>query len=55
MDWFDREVDKLEKLLDNDEITYEEFKAEMRELNNERQAEAEEAAKNAYNDVMGGW
>lgn len=51
--WYDRAVDELEKMLDEGQISNEDFQAEIRELNRELQSSAEEAAEQAYNDHMG--
>ncbi len=51
--WYDRAVEELEKQLDNDLITREEFNREMRELNAELREAAREAANDAYNDYIG--
>ena len=54
MNWFDREVDQLEEDLSNGLITNKEFDEGMRELRAELSGQAEDAAADAYNDVMGG-
>ena len=55
MNQFDREVDHLEQMLADGELTDIEFKEEMTLLNQDRQAAAEEAAQDAYNNEMGRW
>ncbi len=55
MEWFDKEVERLEEELDRGEITTEEYNKEMRELRHALRGEAEEVAERAYNDTMGGW
>jgi hypothetical protein len=45
--WYDRAVEQLEEQYAAGLISYEEFRAEMRELNAER-------ARDAYDDYMGG-
>jgi predicted metal-dependent hydrolase len=52
---FEREEEYLEDQLADGEITTKEFNREMLELRRSYQAEAEEAAQNAYDDVMGDW
>jgi len=53
--WYDNAVEILEKSLDNEEITYEEFRAEMKDLNEELEQSAHDAAEEAYKDIMGQW
>jgi len=53
--WFDKAEAELEDALRNGEITDEEFRKEMRNLQDELQGQAEEAAEQAYNDFMGNW
>jgi hypothetical protein len=55
MDQYDREVDQLERMYANHEITEQEFHAEMAELNRDYQAAAEQAADQAYQDEMARW
>lgn len=55
MDQFEREEDFLEQQLNNGEITLTEFNREMRELQRDYRAAAEEAAEQAYRDEMGRW
>ena len=54
-DWFEREEAALEEALDRGEITYEEFQKEIREMRRELEMQAQEAADEAYNNVMGYW
>jgi len=51
----ERAQDKLEKLLDEGAISQKEFNEEMRDLQREYMAAAEEAAEAAYRDEMGQW
>ena len=53
--WYDRAVAELEQELEREEITYAEYQRCMRDLREELRDEAEEAARNAYNDVIGGF
>ena len=51
--WYDDAVDRLEEELARGEISNEEFREQMRNLNLDLLSEAEEAADNARRDVMG--
>lgn len=53
MGWFEKACEELEVALENDEITNEQYKSEMRELRQELNEEVLDAAESAYNDVMG--
>lgn len=53
--WYEREVERPEEELANGELAIKEFNEAMRYLNAELQAAAEEAAQQAYDDVMGNW
>ncbi len=55
MNNYDREEDELSEAYNNGELTLKEYNFEMRELRRSYQAEAEEAAQRAYDDVMGNW
>jgi len=55
MRWYDNAAERLEKALDNDEISDEEFREEMRGLNEELRQAASDAAEEVYNDTMGQW
>ncbi|MCP4101725.1 MAG: hypothetical protein GY750_09915 [Lentisphaerae bacterium] len=51
----EKEEQYLEEQLANGEITNAEFNKEMRELQRDHRAAAEEAAQEAYDNVMGCW
>lgn len=51
----EREEQYLEEMLNSGEITLAEFNKEMRELQREYWAAAEETAWNAYENEMGRW
>ena len=51
----EREEDILCEQLNRGEITLEEFNKEMRDMQREYRAMAEEAAQQAYDDEMGRW
>jgi hypothetical protein len=53
--WYEREEDALCEQLNNGEISQAEYYAAMRDLADQLRAEAQRAAEDAYNDVMGGW
>ena len=55
MSQFDREVDFLEAQLERGEISLQEFNREMRELQRDYIAAAEEAAQEAYDREMDRW
>ncbi|MEL7445577.1 MAG: hypothetical protein AAGK02_07165 [Pseudomonadota bacterium] len=55
MDPYDRAHDLNDRALMDGEISPEEHRQEQRAIEEERQAEAAEAAENAYRNVMGGW
>lgn len=55
MIWYDKAVEQLEDDLDNGLISNDEFRSQMRDLNDELRGSAEEAAEQAYNDTMGCW
>ncbi len=50
---FDRAADQLEKAYENEELTSEEYEAEMQGLREEQREYASERAQEAYDDVMG--
>lgn len=52
-DWFERAEHELSEQLNNGEITDHEFELEMRNLMAELRDSAEQAAADAYQDVMG--
>ena len=52
---FEREEDLLCEQVNSGEITQSEFNGAMRELRSEMRDIANEAASDAYNEVMGGW
>ncbi len=52
---FEKEEQYLEEQLANGEITNAEFNKEMRELQRDYRAAAEEAAQEAYDNEMGCW
>lgn len=51
----EREEQILEDSLEKGEISNAEFNSEMQALRRDCQAQAEEAAQQAYDDVMGSW
>lgn len=51
--WYDREVERLEKMYECGDLTSDEFQAEIRELNLQLRDAADEAAERAYHDTMG--
>ncbi len=53
MDQYEREEDALLEQLNNGEITQKEFHAAMRELRDDVRMEAEMAAEEAYDAVVG--
>lgn len=55
MGWFEREEDRLVDAVNNGEITEQDFRAEMRDLNAALRDEAEEAAERARDEVLGRW
>lgn len=55
MDQFDKAVEALERDLENGTITRQEFEKELRMLRADFQCAAEEEARRAYDDAMGGW
>jgi len=54
MNWIDKEVDRLEEDLSSGLITDKEYDQGMREIRAELEGQADDAAADAYNDVMGG-
>ena len=54
-DRFDREVEQLEKLLEDGLITQEDFRREMKELRSDYRAAAEDAAAEAAQKEMDNW
>lgn len=55
MDWFEREVQWLELMLDNGEISQTEFNKEMRALEREYADNAYCAAREAYDNELDNW
>lgn len=55
MDWYDREMMRLEEMLEACEITDKEYREAVRDLNEELKSIAEEEAAAAYDNVMGRW
>ena len=53
MNWYDKQVERLEKDYENGGVSEEDFDLEMKYLNESLRQEAEEQAERAYNDVMG--
>ena len=53
MDRYDKAMERLDADLENDLISDKEYQDEMRELHAEMRQQAEDAALNAYYDVMG--
>ena len=53
--WYDNAVEELEDSLDKSEISNEDFRNEMRELNQELQSAADEVAEAAREDYYGSW
>lgn len=53
--WYDQACERLEKSLDNEEISDEEFREEMRGLNEELRQDALDDAEEAYKNTMGDW
>jgi hypothetical protein len=51
--WYDNAVEQLETDLADGLISHEEFRAAMRDLNDELRGEAEENSAQAYRDTMG--
>lgn len=54
-DPYERAEEQLIDDLNSGRISEADFRAEMRAMRDDMQAEAEEAAQRAYDDVMGGW
>lgn len=55
MDAFEREEQYLEEQLESGAMTIKEYNKEMRELQRDYRAQAEEAAQRAYDDEMERW
>ena len=55
MDWFEKAEDELVEAVNNGEISQKEFRREMSDLRAELRMQAEEAAEEAYHDVINGW
>ena len=53
MDMYDRVMKRLDADLENNLISDKEYEDEMRELHAEMRQQAEDAAHNAYDDMMG--
>jgi molecular chaperone GrpE (heat shock protein) len=53
--WVDKAEHELEEALANGEMSEKEFREEMRNIHAEHEQEAQDAAEQAYNDVMGHW
>jgi len=54
-DWYEREIEMLDKDYENGLISDDDYKKQIRDMNAALRAEAEEEAESAYNNVMGGW
>jgi hypothetical protein len=52
---YDREVEQLERDLADGAITMEEFRRQMRDLNDDLREAAREEADNYYRDMTGDW
>jgi len=55
MFWYEREMDRLDKLLEDEIISETEYMESVRDLNDELKSIAEEEAAMAYDNVMGRW
>lgn len=53
--WYERAVEEIERDLAEGLIDNAEYQRQMRDLNAELRAEAQECADRAYDDAMGGW
>ncbi len=53
--WYERAEDEIDQQLADGLIDQKEHQRQMRDLRLEMQGEAEEAAREAYNEAMGGW
>ena len=53
--WYERAEDEIDQQLADGLIDQKEYQRQMRDLRLEMEAEAEEAAREAYNEAMGGW
>ena len=51
----DREIDNLEQQLANGDISNAEFNRELREIERDYSAQAEESARDAYDRELGCW
>ena len=55
MDWFEKAEDELVEQFNNGEINSKEFNREMNDLRAELREQADQAADEARNSVLGGW
>lgn len=55
MNEYDREEEHLAEQLNCGEISMEEYNKQMRELQRDYRAAAEDSAREAYDNEMGGW
>jgi len=55
MNWYERACKQIEQEYEDGLMTPEEYRRAMRDLSDELQQEAEDAATSAYNSVIGGW
>jgi len=53
--WVDKAEKQLEEELENGEISDKEFREQMKDVYAEYEQEGQDAAEQAYNDVMGNW
>lgn len=51
----EREENHLIEMLNSGQITHEQFRKEMREMQRDYQSQAEESAQRAYDDEMARW
>ena len=55
MDWFEKAIEELERELDRGLISQREYNREISNLRHELRQDADDAAEEAYNNVMRGW
>jgi len=53
--WYEKAEDEIDREYADGLIDAKEYQRQMRDLRAEMRSEAEKAAQNAYDDVMGGW
>lgn len=53
--WYEKAEDEIDQQLADGLIDSKEYQRQMRDLRAEMRGEAEEAARDAYNDAMGDW